>query len=201
MRHIHRHRVRPGFSVGFGGLVLALMLLITTTGCDDSPRTGLSSPDFPDQEVRSFTLTQSVEGRRDWRLTAGSAATYRDRGVIVAQDVALDFFDDDGEVYSHLVAREGEIESATNNMVARGDVVVTTTSGTRIETQTLHYLNEEERILSDDRVTVTRGGDILTGIGFESDPSLEHFEFREQVRAKVTSPSSRSESNEPEGRP
>jgi LPS export ABC transporter protein LptC len=199
MLPIHRHRT--GTVLAAGGLVVVLLTLLATTGCEDSPETKLASPDFPDQEVRSFTLTQTVEGRRDWRLTAGSAATYRDRGVIIARDVALDFFDDDGEVYSHLVAREGEIESATNNMVARGDVVVTTTNGTRIETQTLHYLNEEERILSDDRVTVTRGGDVLTGIGFESDPSLEHFEFREQVRAKVTSPSSRSETDGREGRP
>jgi LPS export ABC transporter protein LptC len=202
MRRVCRHRFqRLHATLAASWIALPILLGLGLSGCDESPQTGLSSPDFPDQEVRSFTLTQSVEGKRQWRLTAGSAATYRDRGIIVAQNVALDFFDDDGSVYSHLVAREGEIESATNNMMARGDVVVTTTNGTRIETETLQYLNEEERIISDDRVTVTRGGDVLSGIGFESDPSLEHFEFRQQVRAKVTSPSSRSDSDGREGGP
>jgi hypothetical protein len=40
-------------------------------------------------------------------------------------------------------------------------------------------------------VVVRRGGDVLSGVGFESDPSLDHFEFHTQVRAKVSSPSGR----------
>ena len=109
------------------------------------------------------------------------------RGVIIAKDVALDFFDEEGQVYSHLTSREGEIESATNNMVARGNVVVTTTNGTRIETEVLKYGNDPRKIVSDELVTVTRGGDVLSGIGFESDPSLDQFEFRQRVRARVQS--------------
>jgi LPS export ABC transporter protein LptC len=128
-------------------------------------------------------------------MTAGSAATYRDRGVIIAKDVALDFFDEEGEVYSHLTAREGEIESATNNMVARGNVVVTTTNGTRIETEVLKYINDPRKIVSDELVTVSRAGDVLSGIGFESDPSLEHFEFRQRVRARVGSDARENETN------
>lgn len=171
------------------GLFLSLCVATALVGCEQSREVGPASPDYPDQEVRSFTLTQSVEGKREWRMTAGSAATYRDRGVIIAKDVALDFFDEEGEVYSHLTSREGEIESATNNMVARGNVVVTTRNGTRIETEILHYIDNPRRIVSDVLVTVTRGGDVLSGIGFESDPSLETFEFRERVRARVQSES------------
>jgi LPS export ABC transporter protein LptC len=167
-----------------GGAGLALAAAIGL-GCEPSPSGGLSTPQLPDQEVRSFTLVQSVEGRRHWRLTAASAATYRERGLIVARDLALDFYDDEGRVYSHLVAREGEISTGTNDMTARGDVVVTTESGTRIETQTLSYQDAAKRISSEDLVTVTRGTDVLSGVGFTSDPSLEHFEFRRRVRAQV----------------
>ena len=39
----------------------------------------------------------------------------------------------------------------------------------------------------DQLVRVQRGGDVLTGYGFESDPNLTHFEFKRQVKATVRS--------------
>lgn len=170
------------------GLCLAIGVLVLAPACERSDSPHLSTPELPDSEVSNFTLTETVDGEIQWRMTAASAETYRGRGVIIAHDVAIDFFDEEGVVYSHLVSREGEIETATNNMIARGNVVVSTTNGTRIETETLHFLNQPRRIVSDDPVTVRRGGNVLTGIGFESDPSLEQFEFRSRVRAQVTSP-------------
>jgi LPS export ABC transporter protein LptC len=164
---------------------LAVLLLPLVTGCEPSPRGGVATPELPDQEVRAFTLVQSVDGKRHWRLTAASAATYRERGVIVARDIGLDFYDEEGRIYSHLTAREGEVATDSNDMTARGNVVVTTENETRIETESLRYLTSRKEIVSDDLVTVTRGGDVLSGIGFRSDPSLEQFEFRERVRAQV----------------
>jgi hypothetical protein len=56
-----------------------------------------------------------------------------------------------------------------------------------METDSLQFLNESGRILSDGFVKITRRGDVLTGYGFESDATLEHFHLRRQVRAEVTS--------------
>ncbi len=190
-----------GLPIGSAVRIGLLLTGLALAGCEPSPRGGVSTPELPDQEVRSFTLVQTVDGRRHWRLTAASAATYRERGVIVARDVALDFYDEAGGVYSHLVAREGEIATASNDMTARGRVVVTTENGTRIETESLRYLDATKRIVSDELVTVTRGGDVLSGVGFESDPSLEHFEFRRDVRAQVQSPSGRLRVRERSGTP
>ena len=63
--------------------------------------------------------------------------------------------------------------------------MVTTENGTRIETESLRYLTSSKQIVSDELVTVTRGRDVLSGIGFVSDPSLEQFEFKKQVKARV----------------
>lgn len=166
-------------------------------GCEPSPRDQVATPELPDQEVRAFTLVQSVDGRRHWRLQAASAATYRERGVIVARDIGLDFYDEEGRINSHLTAREGEVATASNDMTARGQVVVTTENGTRIETESLRYLTSSKQIVSDELVTVTRGRDVLSGVGFVSDPSLEQFEFREQVRAQVQAGAERDASGRP----
>jgi LPS export ABC transporter protein LptC len=177
-------------ALGAGVLCLAA-LLATVSGCERPDSSPPASPEVPDEVVRQFTLTETVKGELRWKLTAASAATYRNVGSIRASDVAIEFYDQAGKPYSHLTAREGEIRTSTNDMAARGNVVVTTVTGTRVETQSLRFLNRAQRIVSDERVTVRRGGDVLTGIGFDSDPSLDHFEFHRQVRAQVSSPSGR----------
>jgi LPS export ABC transporter protein LptC len=178
-----RSVLATGLGLAIGALGLA--------GCDQEAPRGVASPDVPDTEVRQFSLTESVNGRLRWRLTARSASSFRTQGLIQAKDVTIDFFDDGGVRYSRLTANEGEIRTATNDMSANGDVRITTANGTRVETPSLRFQNREQRIVSDDRVTVWRGGDVLTGVGFVSDPTLEHFEFRRSVRAKVQTSSGR----------
>ena len=165
----------------------AVCLGLALTGCEQEAPRGVASPDVPDTEVRQFSLTESVNGKVRWRLTARSASSFRTQGIIRAQAVTIDFYDDKGTAYSRLTADSGEIRTATNDMSANGNVRVTTSNGTRVETESLQFRNREQRIVSDDRVTVWRGGDVLSGEGFVSDPTLEHFEFRESVRARVQS--------------
>jgi lipopolysaccharide export system protein LptC len=54
-------------------------------------------------------------------------------------------------------------------------------------TEHLQFLNQQQKIVTDDFVRVERAGDVLTGVGFESDPQLKHFEFRSKVNATVRS--------------
>jgi LPS export ABC transporter protein LptC len=142
---------------------------------------------LPSQEVTDFTLKESDAGRPEWILESKYAATYSGRGVIVARDVTIDFYDTAGEKYSRLTAREGTVQQPENDMEARGKVVVTTTDGVRIETESLRFLSRQKKIVSDEFVRLERNGDVVTGIGFESDPSLEHFAIKREVRAKVQS--------------
>ena len=70
-------------------------------------------------------------------------------------------------------------------MIARGNVVLQTTEGWRMTTEELHFLNSRRRITSDRLVRVEKQGSILEGVGFESDPNLEHFEFQHQAWSLV----------------
>jgi LPS export ABC transporter protein LptC len=73
----------------------------------------------------------------------------------------------------------------SHDMIARGDVVIQTTEGTRMTTDQLRFLNKTQRIQTDAFVRVDRRGDVLTGWGFESDPELKDFQFKRQVKATV----------------
>ena len=165
---------------------LAAVILVLA-GCDQARRAvpGASQGELPDQEVSDFVVTETDAGRPEWTLYARNAGMFNARSLVVAHGVRIDFFDEEGKRSSTLTAREGEMHQARRDMVARGNVVLQTTEGTRMTTEVLQFLNQEQKIVSDQLVRVERKGDILTGYGFESDPELKHFEFKREVKAIV----------------
>ena len=170
------------------GLSLTTALLgLAGTGCGGGKKLGASgtSGELPDSQVEDFTITETDSGRPQWTLFAKEAATYTARDLVTARTLRIDFFGPDGRKSSELVAREGELYQRTRDMLARGRVVLQTTEGWRMSTEELTFSNSRNRILSDRLVRVEKEGSVLEGVGFESDPNLEHFEFREQVRATV----------------
>jgi LPS export ABC transporter protein LptC len=170
-----------------GAVVLAFLLAGAVAGCGPGreQRPMGSAAEMPDQEVSDFVLTETDEGAPQWTLHAKYAATYTSRSVVVARDIRVDFFDEEGQRSSELTAREGEIQQNTRDMTARGNVVLKTTEGTRMTTQEMHFSNTQQLITSSKLVRVERDGSTLEGVGFSSDPDLRRFEFKSQVDATV----------------
>jgi len=171
----------------------ALLLLAAALagGCSERRSLGPAGTrtEFPDQEIHDFALTETDAGKPQWKLNARDASEYSSRNQITAQVVRVDFFDDQGRRSSVLTANGGEINSRTRDMVARGHVVLETTEGTRLSTEVLRFLNHYQKIIvpDDQLVRVQRANDVLTGYGFESDPDLNHYEFKRSVQATVRS--------------
>ena len=167
------------------GLAAALLL----GGCWQRRSMGPSGQagELPDQEVEDFALTETNAGAVEWKLYAQRAAIFDARNTITAYGVRVDFFDEQGRQSSQLTAREGEINQLTRDMTARGNVVLQNSDGARMSTQSLRFLNRDQKIVSDELVRVERRGDVLTGIGFESDPDLKSYQFRKRIQGTVRS--------------
>lgn len=166
---------------------LLVCAVLAAAGCAEQKRVSPigSTGELPDQEVNDFVLTETDEGRPEWKLFARYAAIYSARNVVVASGVRVDFYDETGKRTSELTAREGEIRQSTRDMIARGHVVLTTSEGTRMSTEVLEFRNRDQKIISNEMVRVERSGDVLVGKGFESDTELKHFEFKSKVQATV----------------
>lgn len=168
-------------------VVLALLGGALIAGCGQKRAIGPaeSSGVLPDQEVSDFVLTETDQGTPQWTLYAQYAGTYSARNTVVMRGIRVDFFDDKGGKNSTLTSREGEINQLSRDMTAKGNVVLQNVDGTRMSTEHLKFLNQKQKIVTDDFVRVERSGDVLTGVGFQSDPQLRHFEFRTRVNATV----------------
>ncbi len=195
-------RMRPSFANCSSAV--ALVALGFLAGCGRRAALGPagSSGELPDTEVNDFALTETEQGRPEWKLYARYAATYSARDLVIARAVRVDFFDDRSQRTSTLTAREGEINDRTKNMTARGNVVLETTEGTRLSTEELRFLNARQKILvpRERLVRVEREGSVLTGYGFESDPDLRHYEFMSRVKVTVLAPANEPGSRSRDGR-
>jgi LPS export ABC transporter protein LptC len=137
----------------------------------------------PDQIIEGFSLVETESGRKQWTLTSQKASNYEQQKTVNIEGVKIDFFHQNEELYSTLTSDRGVMNTVSNDMIAQGHVVVVSKDGSRLETNQLRWDNLRQKIVSDDSVRITRGKTVMTGIGLESDPSLEHVVIKEKFKA------------------
>jgi LPS export ABC transporter protein LptC len=165
-------------------LVCACVLAVGGCGKQEGGMPG-GSGTRPDQEIDGFTLTQTREGQRVWSLRAANALVYDDADRVEMTDLRLDFFDEKGDPQSTLTADEGTLSRRTNDMEATGNVVVYAADGTVLTTERLTWNEMTGKIESDQRVTVTKGRDVMKGVGVEADPDLKNIRVKSRFKAYV----------------
>lgn len=164
-------------------LSLALWL---SGGCGDSGNESVDTHgDLPDEIILDFVTEESDSGRLQWRLSAPEARRYNKKKVFLMTSPRIEFYGDGGVLKTTLVSEEGEYSQGTRDMLAYGNVVVTSVEGDILETDSLRYVNADGRIFSDSFVKLTRGGDVITGYGLECDNNLSSVDIKRDVRARI----------------
>jgi LPS export ABC transporter protein LptC len=168
---------------------LALPLAATLAGCQSGPtEEETESSVLADHEIDGFELTQTRDGARLWKLRAQRALIFEDADRVEMEKIRIDYFNEDGETRSTLTALHGLLRRRTNDMEARGDVVVTADDGTILTTQKLTWNERTGKIESDKFVRVTKGSDVFTGVGVEADPDLRNMRVKSEFKAYVRTP-------------
>jgi LPS export ABC transporter protein LptC len=171
-------------------LALVIVAAVALGGCGRGEEQGAVSRrdrPLPDQVISDFEITETSEGKRDWMMEAEKAYIYDKRNLLEAEIVEVTFFGKDGEVRSVLRADYGKLNRATDDIEARGGVVVTNEEGVELRSETLRWESTSREIASDDSVTVIRDRDVLTGWGFRGDPDLGSFRILRDMRATIRS--------------
>jgi len=166
-------------------LVLTLAVWLSA-GCgeDETGETSQAS-DLPDEVLVRFVTEETDSGRLNWRLSAPKATRYNKKKVFLMTSPRIEFYDAAGILKTTLVSDQGEYLQETRDMLAYGNVVVTSRDGDVLETDSLRYLNEEDKIVSDSFVKLTRHNDVVTGYGLEADNRLNSVDIKRDVRARI----------------
>lgn len=172
-----------------GRVILILFVLTFINGCDgeEEETVPIEKTDEhvqPDQIIFGFKLKETVLGDLKWKATAKTAYVYDENEKIIADSICIDFYRD-LELYSTLTADSGLVYQRTNNMEAYGNVVIVTTDDRKLMTERIFWDNRQRKIYSNDFVTVIQKYDILTGVGFETDPDLKDIRIKNNVKARI----------------
>ncbi len=96
------------------------------------------------------------------------------------------FFNSQGLLDAVLTSRTGIYNQRLNSLEARGDVVITTIDGRRLETPYVRYDNRINLVSSDTTFKLTDpDGRVLRGIGFTTDPDLNDLKVVKMLSAKA----------------
>jgi LPS export ABC transporter protein LptC len=133
--------------------VFALVCVAALAACDTTasePQATLDCQELSaDQVMIDVQHTSTVEGVRSALLEADTAFVYEDSSMLKLKGVNLEMFDPNGVRNATVVSVAGDYNASVGAMVARGNVVLVTKEGLRIETEELHYDPQTHRVWSD----------------------------------------------------
>lgn len=168
--------------------IIYLIIGLFISGC---AREGIKQWDVPssssDLTMEGFTLVETDMGKKTLIIDAKRARINQQKKSVYAYDIKLQYFGKEEDLLSTLTAKEGFISMDTYNMEAKGDVLVITDDGARLETSKLTRDTKTGTITSgeDTFVKVTKGDNVLEGYGLESDSKLENVKIK-KVKTTLT---------------
>ena len=129
-------------------------------------------PDSAEQMMFGVTFHLTDQGVRRAAVKAETTLLYNQATRAELKRVNTIFYTATGEQQATLTAREGTYVIRLQTMEARGNVIVVSTDGRKLETEQLKYDPARNEITSDSAFTLTREDGVTQGIGFISDPEM-----------------------------
>lgn len=155
---------------------LATVLVNVAVACGDSqgpPVIGQAIlPDSAEQMLIGAGLTLTDNGVRRAVVNADTLFMYDDATREELRKVTARFYTTEGEQEAVLTSAEGSHSSRLGTMEARGNVLVVSSEGKRLESPQLKYDPNRNEISSDSAFTLTEGERVTKGVGFVSNPDM-----------------------------
>jgi len=135
-----------------------------------------------DQALKEVHLQEDAKsGSYRWSLDAERAESLPDSGKTSLWKVTIGV--QDTERTWKVTSEEGDLIKETKDVELRGNVVLISSEGLRVETSVLRWNNAEGRAWTDQPVTIYKGSGVVTGFGLETRPSDEVTLIRGRVKA------------------
>jgi LPS export ABC transporter protein LptC len=129
--------------------------------------------DSADQVLIAMSHYVTQDGVQRARVRADTAYFFSPTQSAELRNVHITFYDPRGAETSTLTAKEGTYRWSTENMEARGDVVVRRTDGATLRTEVLRYDRAKNEVSSDKPFVFDEpDGQHIEGEGLTSDPAF-----------------------------
>ena len=160
--------------------IISVFFLVFLTSCSrDIVQDHPSREGMPDQESWGVIIILTDEGTIRAKVRSGHLKKYNEEEFIMLDSsVTVDFFDSKEQHTSVLTSEKAEINQASNDMEAMGNVVAVSDSGITLYSESLTWNSGEEKLHTKDNIMITTlETDTLYGVGFESDSDLKNWKI------------------------
>lgn len=131
-----------------------------------------------DQQINEFSLSGYGEkGKKTWDISGKSADIFTD--LIKLNDIIGNLYGEKDTI--KLVADRGDFNKVDNNVHLEQNVVVTTSSGAKLTTDSLDWDRNNNLISTKDEVNIERESMITTALGASAEPSLNKVTLEKDV--------------------
>lgn len=140
-----------------------------------------------DYRLKQVHLQEQGRDGSRWQLDAEYSETFEEQNKTTMKKVTVKVDQPaKGEQATRswtVTGDEGDLNQETKNVELRGNVVLVSSDGLRLETDRLRWDAEAQRAWTDDPVVIYRAGAVVHGTGFESRVAEEVSSIKGRVRA------------------
>ena len=141
-----------------------------------------SSPEnLPSQEATNFQTLFTDSGEVRFSLKAPKLLRFENDGkpfVEFPEGIELVKYDKNQDIISSITANYAKQYPNEDKWEAKNNVIATNLEGDTLKTEHLIWEEKSEKIYTEEFVKIIRPDQIITGIGFESDQTLENWRIK-----------------------
>ena len=167
-------------------VVVVATLYTRTRAREVEPPLG-PAPVKADLNVKEVRIEEET-GKVRWRLTAEQALLWDEKGAGRTELRKVNVEVDEPERSWSIVANQGEYLQKEKKIELRGNVVVTSSDGVRLETDVLRWNGDERRLWTDAPVTLSARGGVVQGRSLEVAMASDATTIGGRVRARFEPP-------------
>jgi len=164
----------------FACAILAVFLL----GCEEieEPKPWIRV-ERPQMLFTDTTLLDSYDkGVLNWRLKTAYLERWADKEIVTVRPVFVDIYDSIGERVAFLRADSGSLDMKFTYVYAYGHVYALTPKGASVRADSLLWNKKDNLVRTASYVrVVSEDGDVLQGVGFESDAQFDNWKILSNV--------------------
>ena len=154
-----------------------LCILCILCACAPADRIEQTVKETPvNREMWHWSTRITDRGKSRAQVWAGSFQQMSENEPARFSDgVRVVFFNSQGDTVSSLSAERGQINASGDDMQVFGSVVVVARDCTQLQTDSLRWQRDEDRIMGEGHVMISRPDGTETGVGFNASSDLKQW--------------------------
>jgi LPS export ABC transporter protein LptC len=138
-----------------------------------------------DQQISEFSLSgYGDRGKKSWDIAGKTADIFTD--TVKLKDVTGNMYGDQEDI--KLTAEKGDFNKADGKVHLEDNVVITTSGGTKLVTDSLDWDRKGQQVSTKDPVNIARENMVIDAKGAKGEPNLKKVELQKEIKLDVLTP-------------